>query len=116
MASIWIEEFEKIYFLEEIEQNELISKNHKKVCTTQNYIEQVLILVSTITGCISIFAFASLIGIPIKITSSAIGLKICAIAAGIQKYKSNIKKKKKKLDKLVLLVKSKLNNIKVLIF
>ena len=60
-----------------------------------NYIEHFLILASTITGCISISAFASLIGIPIGITSSAIGLKICAITAGIKKYKSLIKKKKK---------------------
>ena len=28
----------KNYFLEEIQQNELISANHKKVCTTLNYI------------------------------------------------------------------------------
>ena len=46
---------------------------------------------------------------------SAIGLKICAMAAGIKKYKSIIKKKKKKHDKIVLLAKSKLNNIGVLI-
>ena len=51
------------------------------------------------------------------ITSSTIGLKICAIAAGIKKYKSIIKKKKKKRhDKIVLLAKSKLNSIAVLIF
>ena len=47
--------------------------------------------------------------------SSAIGLKICAITAGIKKYKSIIKKKKKKHDKIVLLAKSKLNSIEVLI-
>ena len=46
--------------------------------------------------------------------SSAIGLKICAIAAGTKKYNSIIKKKKKKPDKIVLLAKSKLNNIEVL--
>ena len=46
---------------------------------------------------------------------SAIGLKICAMAAGIKMYKSIIKKKKKKHDKIVLLAKSKLNNIGVLI-
>ena len=94
------------YFLEEIEQNELMSRKHKKVCTTLNYIEHFLILASTITGCISISAFASLIGIPIGITSSAIGLKICAIAAGIKKYESIIKKKKKH-DKIALLAKTK---------
>ena len=35
---------------EEINRNELISKKHKKVCTTLNYIEHFLILGSTITG------------------------------------------------------------------
>ena len=71
-------------FLEEIKKNELMSKKHKKVCTTLNYIEHFLILASTIKGCISIYAFASLIGIPIGMMSSAIGLKICAITAGIK--------------------------------
>ena len=74
------------YFLEEIKQNELMSKRHKKACTTLNYIEHFFVLASTITGCISISVFASLIGIPIEVTSSAIGLKICAITAGIKKY------------------------------
>ena len=78
------------YLIEEIKQNELMSKKHKKVCTTLNYIEHFLILASTITGCVSISAFASLIGIPIGITSSAIGLKTCAITAGIKKCKSII--------------------------
>ena len=67
------------------------------------------------TGCVSISAFASLVGIPIGITSSSIGLKICAITVGIKKYKSIIKKKKKKHDKILLLAKSKLNSIEILI-
>ena len=50
-----------------------MSKKHKKVCITLNYIEHILILASAMTGCISISAFVSLIGIPIGITSSAIG-------------------------------------------
>ena len=57
-------------------RNELMNKKHKKVCTTLNYIENFLILGSTITGCVSISSFASLVGILIGITSSAIGLKI----------------------------------------
>ena len=84
----------KNYLIEEINRNELMSKKHKKVCTTLNYTEQFLILGSTITGCVSISAFASLVGIPIGITSSAIGLKICTITALIKKHKSIIKKKK----------------------
>ena len=40
------------YFVREIEQNELIIKNNKKVCTTLNYTEHFLVLISTFTGCI----------------------------------------------------------------
>ena len=94
----------------------MISRKHKKVCTTVNYIEHLLILASTITGCTSIFAFTSLIGIPVAITDTAIELKICAIAAGIKKCKSIIKKKKKKHNKKVMFPKSKLSSIEVLIF
>ena len=87
---------QKNYFLEEIERNELMRKKNKKVCTTLNYIEHILILASAITGCISTSTLAYLLGIAIGITSSAIGLKICAITAGIKKYKSIVKNKKKK--------------------
>ena len=65
------------YLIEKINRNKLTSKNHKKVSITLNYIEHFLILGSTITGCVSISAFASLVGILIGITSSALGLKIC---------------------------------------
>ena len=54
------------HFLEEIKQNELMSRKHKKACTTLNYIEHFLIFVSKITGCISISVFAYLLGIPIE--------------------------------------------------
>ena len=92
-----------------------MSKTHKKVCTTLNFIEHFLILASTITECISCSTFAFLIAIPIGITSTAVGLKNCAITGGIKKCKSIIKKKKKKHDKIVFLRKSKLNKIEVLI-
>ena len=74
-----------------------------------------LVLAATITGCVSISAFASLVCVPIGITSSAIGINICANTAGIKRYKSIIKKKKKKHDKIVLLGKDNLNTIEVLI-
>ena len=81
-------------------------KSTKKVCTTLNFIEQFLILASTISQYISVSAFTSLIGIPIGITSSVIGFKVWVMTAGIKKYNSIIKKKKQ--DKVVLLVKSDL--------
>ena len=87
-------------------------KSIKKFVELWIIIGQLLILVSIVTGCVSISTFASLIRIPIGITSSAIGLKICVITAGIRKHKSIIKKKKKKYDKTALLSKSKLNSKK----
>ena len=92
-----------------------MSKKHKNMFTTLDYVEHFLILASTTTRCVSVSAFASLIDIPIGITSSATGLKICAITAGIKKYKSIIKKKKNKHDKIVSLAKSKLNRMEVLL-
>ena len=80
-----------------------------------NYIENLLSLISTVTGCVSIFAFGSLVGIPMAIVSSAIALKICVKTAVIKKYKSIIKKNKKNHDKIVLLAKFNFNNIEVLI-
>ena len=62
-----------------------------------------------------ISSFASLVCVPVGITSSAVGIKIFAITEGIKKYKSIIKKKNKKHDKIVSLGKTKLNTIEVLI-
>ena len=83
----------------EIKRDELISKKHKKVCTALNYIEYFLILASTLNGCVSISILSSLVGVPVGITSSAIGLKICAITAGIKKFKSISKKRKRSMIK-----------------
>ena len=62
-----------------------MSKKYKKTCKYLNYGENLLILASTVTGCVSISAFASLVAIPAGITSSALGIKICPITAGIKK-------------------------------
>ena len=99
------------YFLEEIRHSGLISKKHRKTCKTLNYIEH-LLNTSTISRCIPSSAFASLVGFPLGITNSTVGLKICVTTAGIKKCKSVIKKKN---DKIVFLAKTKLNNIDVFI-
>ena len=40
------------YFIKNIDQNEMMSKKHKKACTTLNYIENFPILAFADTGCI----------------------------------------------------------------
>ena len=58
--------------------------------------ENVLILTSTVTDCVLVSAFASLVGIPIDIASSSVRLKMCITTAGVKKYESVVKKKRKK--------------------
>ena len=88
-------------------------EKYEKTCKYLNYVEQLLILVLTVTGCVSFSAFVSLVCVLVGITTSAVGIKICPITAGTKKYKSIMKKKKKKHDKIVLLGKDRLNTIKV---
>ena len=101
--------------IEEINQNKSISKKHKKRCRVLNYIDHILIVISAISGCVSISTFASLVSIAIGITSYTIGLKTYAIIAGIKKYMSIINKEKKKYDKTILLSKPELSSIENLI-
>ena len=66
----------RFYFIEEIHQNEMTSKKDRKVCTTSNCMKYLLILISTVTWCVSVSIFTSLGGIPIGITSSYIPIGI----------------------------------------
>ena len=113
------------YLLNKINHNDLKSKKYKKTCRYLNYFEQLLIFASVITDCVSISEFASFwvqffiftsIWVLLGIASSAVGNKICVITAGIRKYKSIIKKKKTKHDKIMFLGKDMLNTIEVLIY
>ena len=63
-----------------------MSEKYKKTCKYLNYVEHLLILVSKVAGCVSVSAFVSLVYVPVSITSSAVGLKIFAIAAVMKKY------------------------------
>ena len=98
--------------LEEIKHNDLMSENYKKTCKYLNHVENLLIVVPTVTG---FSTFVLLVCVPLGITSSAVGLNNCVIIAGIKKYKSIIKKKNKEHDKILVLGKDKLNTTEVLI-
>ena len=71
----------------------------------------IFVFVFGISDCVSISAFASLVDVPVDTASSTVGINICAITAGIKKYKSIIKKKRRKHDKILLLGKDKLDTI-----
>ena len=61
-----------------------MSEKYKKTCKYLNYVEHLLILPSTVTGCISSFSSASLI--PVGIKSSAVGIK--HFVESLQEFKS----------------------------
>ena len=73
-----------------------MSEKYQKTCKYLNYVEHLLISALTVTGYVSISAFASLVCVPAGFTSSAVGIKICAITAGITKYKVNYKEKEER--------------------
>ena len=50
------------YLIKEINQIELMSKKQRKIYRVLNYIEHLLILISTVIRCVSISDFAFLVG------------------------------------------------------
>ena len=62
-----------------------MNQKYKKTFKYLNYVEHLSLLVSTITCCVSISVVASLVCVLVGITSSAIGIKVCAITGGIKK-------------------------------
>ena len=72
-------------FLDEVKHNDVINEKYKKTCKYLNYVKNLLILASVITGCISTSAFASLVGALVGITISAVGINIGTI---LQELKS----------------------------
>ena len=75
---------QEIISLKKQNLNKLMIKKHKIACTALNYIEQLLILIYVAARSVSISAYASLIGIPLGIVSSTLGLKIYSITAEVK--------------------------------
>ena len=67
---------------QEKNHNDLISEKYKKTCKYLNCVGHLLILASTVI-LVSISAFASLVCVLVGITSFPVGIKFCAITAGI---------------------------------
>ena len=60
------------YLLEEIKLNDLMSKKHNKTYNYLNCVEHWLSLALKIVECVSIFAFALLVCVPVGTASSAV--------------------------------------------
>ena len=56
-----------------------MSEKYKKTCKYLNHVKHLLILASAVTDCVLISTFASLVTIPVGITTFAAETNICAI-------------------------------------
>ena len=71
-----LDEISKIenYFIEEINQRKSYSKKLNKYVTAFDYIDKVLIVLSTTSGGVSIISFTSIAGAPVGIASASFTL------------------------------------------
>ena len=83
------------YFHQEISHRKSYSRKLNKYVTTFDYIDKILIVLSTTSSRVSYFSFSLTIGI-------------------VKKLLNITRNKKKKHDKILMLAKSKLNSIKTL--
>ena len=101
----------KAYFLAEIRERELISKNINKYVAPLDYFDKSLNVLSILSGSISITSFASVIGAPSGIIEKSCGLTFSITLGFVKKFLETIRNKKKKHNKIVMLARSKLNSI-----
>ena len=99
------------YFHQEINQRKLCIKKLSKYNTVFDYINKILIVLSTTTGGVSIISFTSIVGAPAGIASVSFTLIFSLTTGIIKKLLSITRNKKKKHDKILMLAKSKLNSI-----
>ena len=102
-------------FINEINERKSYSKKLSKYVTIFDYIDKILIVLSTTSSGVSIISFTSIIGVPAGIASASFALIFSITAGIIKKLLSTTIKKKKKHDQILMLAKSKHNSIETLI-
>ena len=98
------------YFITEIKERELMSKKLIKYISFFDHFDKYLIVLSVTSGSISIASFATVIGIPIGITSASLSLAFSLCTGLVKKLLKAIRNKKKKHNRIVMLARSKLNS------
>ena len=112
-----LDEINKIkdYLNSEFKKRKDIIKKFSKYIVAFDYADQLFITLSALFGTLSIASYATVVGIPVGIAGASLTL-IFSVTTGIVKKLLNItRKKKKKHNKIIALVRSKLNIIENLI-
>ena len=106
----------KDYFLAEIRERELISKNISKYIASLDYFDKSLNVLSILSGSISIASFATVIGAPAGIIGASCSFTFSITSGFVKRFLKTIRNKKKKHNKIVMLARSKLNSIESKIY
>ena len=100
----------KDYFLAEIRERELISKNLSKYIVSLDYFDKSLNVLSILSGSVSIASLTSVIGVPTGIIGASCSFTFSITSGFIKRFLKKIIIKKKKHNKIVTLARSKLNS------
>ena len=92
-----------------------MSKKLSKYIVVLDYFDKALIVLSATSGEISIISFTSVIGVPAGTASASFTLVFSLTTEIIKKVLEITRNRKKKHNKIVILVKSKLKSIETLI-
>ena len=101
----------KDYFIAEIKERELMSKNISKHIASVEYFDKPLIVLSITTGEISITSFTTVTGAPVEMMSASCSLAFSIRTGFVKRFLKTIRNKKKKHNENVTLARSKLNSI-----
>ena len=105
----------KDYFNNEINERKDIIKKLSKYIVSFDYLDKIFIALSASFSTLSIASYGTVVGLPIGVAGSSSTL-IFTISTGVNKLLFRVtKKRKKKQNKIIALVKSKLNTIDTLL-
>ena len=93
----------KDYFLAEIRQRELISKNISKYIAFLDYFDKSLNVLSILLASISIASFATVLGAPARIMEASCGFMFSITSGFVKMFLKTIRNKKKNHNKIVVL-------------
>ena len=91
----------KDYFIAEIRERELISKNLSKYIASFEYLDKSLTVLLVATGSISIASFVTAIGVPLGTMNASCSLAFPIKTGFVKKILKTIRNKKKKTIKLL---------------
>ena len=101
----------KDYFLAEIRERELISKNISKYIASLDYFDKSLNILSILSDTISIASFATVIGVPAGIIGANCGFTFSITSAFVKSFLKTIRNENKNHNKIFIVARSKSNSI-----